>query len=154
MNKEDIDAFVESRTITTDLFLLICGDRIGKGSSRLVFECAYDPSLVVKVELQAKSFQNVNEWVIWNNIKDFAPVAKWFAPCVAISECGTVLIQKKVEFLHKEKFPKKVPEFLTDRKYENYGLYNGRIVCCDYGLVVHTLETKLQKAKWWSENDI
>lgn len=45
-----------------------------------------------------------------------------------------------------------MPIFFTDFKYLNYGFYDGRIVCHDYGtslIFEHGMTKRTKKAEWW-----
>lgn len=145
-----MDQIIQSKTITRDFIDLFCGKLIGRGAGRWVFECTLDKSLVIKVEDRSESFQNQMEWKLWNEVED-TPFAKYFAPCVRISGCGTILLQKKVEMIPKRDYPKKIPHFFYDRKYQNYGLYEKRFVCFDYGshVITNGFTKKQVKADWW-----
>ncbi|MBX3490901.1 hypothetical protein [Parvibaculum sp.] len=129
----------------------LTGQQIGNGISRQVYEHATDPTLVIKVEMTAMTFQNVREWQTWDALKD-TKYAKWLAPCVLIGHSGNVLIQKRTQPIPAGKEPKRLPEWLTDHKRDNYGLYEGRIVCHDYGtnlLLNHgAFGAKMREAKW------
>ena len=114
-----------------DLADLICGPLLGRGVARRVFEHALDRDLVVKVEEDARSFQNILEWEIWDVVKD-GPYAKWFAPCRHISASGVVLLQDRVAPV--TAFPARIPDFFTDLKLANFGKLRGKFVACDYGL--------------------
>src|SRR5574343_3505 len=142
--------FHDSHTIKMDIFDCILGKEIGRGMTRIVYQHRTDPTLVVKVEHEGGAFQNVRESELWFEIAD-TKFKKWFAPVVYVSGCGTVIIQKKCEPLDKKKYPKKIPVFLTDTKYANYGLLNGKFVCFDYGSIAFTMDWKdrLKKAQWW-----
>ena len=111
-----------------DLFV---GDEVGRGTFRIVYAHALDPTLVVKVEQRARSFSNVSEWDLWNEVADRPELARWFAPCVAISFSGSVLIQKRTEPIRR--MPAELPDFFADIKRPNFGRYKGRIVAHDYG---------------------
>lgn len=113
-----------------DLADLICGKELGYGVARRVFEHKLAPTLVVKVEENAGSFQNILEWELWNVVKD-GPYAKWFAPCRHISPSGVVLLQDRVQ--PAAKFPERVPDFFTDLKIANFGTIGRQFVACDYG---------------------
>lgn len=132
-----------------ELFRLICSHVIGEGSSRVVYAHALDPDLVVKFEESVDSFQNVTEWQTWEIVRG-TKLEKWFAPCIGISPCGTVLIQKRTK--RPTNFPKKIPPMLCDLKAENFGLLsNGKFVAHDYGhnrLLHDSIPKKLVKAKW------
>jgi hypothetical protein len=139
------------KVIVRDLADLFIGKKIGHGISREVYECRLDKTLVVKIEIASHSFKNVREWEIWDEIKD-TNAATYFAPCVAISPCGTILLQKRANAVPKHKYPKKVPYFWGDMKYANYGEYKGKFVCIDYaGTPISDRLTKARKvrAQWW-----
>lgn len=130
-------------------FWQICrGDKIGEGISRKVYEFRLDPSLVVKVEQKSGRFQNIHEYQFWEDFQWENGIARWLAPCVAISPCGSVLIQKKVEPLRRSDLPKLLPIFLTDLKITNFGLYEGRVVACDYATILDRPNTRLKNADW------
>lgn len=121
-------------TCKEDLVRMICGDYLGGGVARRVFAHGLDPRLVVKVEVQSCSFQNIAEWHAWEDVQH-TKWADWFAPCHYISPCGTVLLQSRTKpagraFI----YPKRLPNFFTDLKPANVGLLKGRLVVHDYGL--------------------
>lgn len=157
----------------SELEFLMLGNKIGEGVSRKVY-VMNDPRgwgwslettvpahldglsdeagspFVIKVEEPGGRFQNVQEWAVWTWVRG-SPMAKWFAPCVAISPCGLYLIQHRVEPLRPKDRPKLLPEFLVDVHRHNLGLYDGRVVCCDYGTGVAAIRTasrKMQRIKW------
>ena len=134
--------------VSGDFFRLFAGDFLGGG----VFACATDPTLVIKIETPAHSFQNVVEWEAWQEIKDLrTSIEKWFAPCIAISPCGIVMLQRRTAPLNEEELPKRVPAFFTDTKLSNFGWYEDRIVAHDYGLtelISSGLSPKMEIADW------
>lgn len=130
------------------------GKKLGGGIGRSVFVYELNPAYVVKVDAK-RGFQNPIEWEVWQLVKD-TPYAKWFAPCRAISAYGSVLLQARTLPAPRARYPKKMPEFLTDYKYSNYGLYKGRIVCHDYGSAIafsSGITAKMRKAEWWDSDD-
>ena len=139
-------------TIARDvLYTLIKGDLLGTGVARQVYRCAFDSSLVVKIETTSRSFQNVLEWEAWDAVR-LTKYKDWFAPCVSISPCGTVLLQKYTRDLEPDEVPKDVPNFFCDLKVDNWGFYEGRPVCRDYGrtlLMDKGLSSKMKKADFW-----
>lgn len=137
-------------TISLDLLRIMCGDLIGEGAGRTVYEFSHRPDLVIKIETPAQSFQNVKEWEVWNAWRDDKEVACWLAPCEDISECGSILIQKRTTSVPADRFPKKLPKFLTDTSRHNFGMLNKKFVCHDYALVRVTLSVNMVKADWWS----
>ena len=139
-------------TMATDLYSLVTGRLLGVGLSRIVFEYAPDPELVIKFETTGNDFNNVIEWDVWDNVKYDKKLSKWFAPCHFISPCGAILIQQKTTPIPKENMPKKIPRLFTDLKYQNWGSLDGRPVCHDYGN--HRIYNggtlhQLVNADWW-----
>lgn len=129
---------------------ILIGKKIGSGAYRDVYNCRLDSSVVLKIEKEAGTFSNIREWKLWEEIV-YGPFEKWFAPCIDISPNGHILIQKKVEPLRKSELPKEVPYFFTDVKPENFGLLNGKFVCCDYGSVPfsrHWTEKRMRAPHW------
>ena len=136
-------------TIPRDLLRLICGEEIGSGIGRTVYECTIRPDLVVKIETPAGSFQNVLEWEFWRAWEFDKGMKRWLAPCEAISQCGTILLQQRTTPIPQARLPAKMPKFLTDTKISNFGLWKNRVVCHDYGMVVSEASTALRKVEWW-----
>lgn len=132
-----------------DTFWMLCEEQIGQGIGRTVYSSRILKDCVVKVESNSGSFQNIIEWETWNRVKE-TPFAKWFAPCEWISPNGIVLVMKRTTPI--AKYPEKMPVFLTDFKKTNYGLYNKKVVCHDYGtnlLFEYGMNNKLKRADWW-----
>lgn len=161
----------EERDGAGGLQALCLGTKRGEGLSRIVYDwiepqswmrdqnngvLEYDDErvdYVVKVQKNSHDlyFQNVQEWSVWQWVKA-KPMAKWFAPCVAISPCGRYLIQRKCDPLRKAEMPKRLPAFLVDNRLENLGLFQGRVVCCDYGFgvaAIRTADKRLIKVREW-----
>ena len=136
-------------TFSRDFFRLFIGEAIGNGMSRHVYQHAQDKDVVIKVEGSAGYFQNIVEWEIWKQVEGTV-MQKWFAPCIDISPNGIFLLQKKVEVIPHSSYPKEVPDCFQDFKYQNFGRYNKRFVCCDYGNLVgkKIFTEKFRKVKW------
>lgn len=134
-----------------DCFDLMCGRKIGEGIHRMVFECKVRPDLVVKVESDDyRYFANVLEFKFWEDHERYAPVSRWLAPCEFLSPEGRILLQKRCDKVPESyKLPKKMPEFLTDMKRDNFGILNGKLVCVDYAMTIPSPVTKLRNAEWW-----
>lgn len=131
---------------------IICGDLIGRGAARSTYLFRGDESVVIKIETRGGSFQNVSEWELWGWV-DKTPMARWFAPCVDISSSGAILTQRRVTPLREGERPAKLPAYLCDLKTENFGMYQGRVVCCDYGTVfsaIRSASARMVRAKWRS----
>lgn len=137
-------------TLSRDVYDLLVGDHIATGYTREVHACIAHPDCVVKLENNAKSFHNIYEHQVWEKVKD-TKFAKWFAPVHSISSNGTVLIMKRTTKPRLEDLPAEIPAFFTDVKPENFGMYEGRIVCHDYGfhkLIERGLTKAMRKVDW------
>lgn len=145
--------YFSRNTLSRDLFDLVRGEKLGEGTGRVVYVFAPDPTLVIKFETGGRSFQNILEWDTWNCYALCNAVAKWLAPCVRISENGSILLQKRTRPIRKEELPAKVPTWAMDLKQGNWGLYEGRPVMHDYGLIRSQLPNRLVKADWWGVED-
>lgn len=135
-----------------DLKDLVLGKALGVGIHRKVGVFKPDPTLVIKCAVDCPNI-NILEEEVWNMVKE-TDIAKWFAPCVAISENGIFLLQKMVETRPRKEYPTHVPSFFGDLKYANFGWLNGKFVCCDYaGFMMtsmsHKWSSKMKKADWW-----
>ncbi len=120
---------------------LMVGESIGSGASRRVYALKYDPTLVLKVEHTGWTFHNQMEYLIWEEVRRW-PISDWFVPCVDIDAYGNVLIQKRTEPFKSEKDFKAalqrtrggvIPAVFDDIHFGNFGLYDGRVTCHDYG---------------------
>ncbi len=111
---------------------LFAHELIAKGSTREVWSSLALPDCVIKVEDVAHAFQNILEWELWKDVRD-SEAGKWLAPCRWISADGSILIMARTKPLAHSRYPDRLPCFLTDTKFQNYGLYKGRFVCHDYG---------------------
>lgn len=136
-----------------DSLTLLCGDRIGDGISRAVFECAINPEWVVKVcHTGDKRFQNQYEWRFWSIAEEAPDIRRWLAPCLHISHAGNFLIQQRtrpVSLAELKKRLPRVPSFFSDLKTGNWGRIGNRVVCHDYGLALMELTTRTRRADWW-----
>ena len=134
----------------TELEKYICGKWLGSGVYRDVYACAFDKSLVVKIAKEGGREINLIENRIWWEIMQ-TPIEKWFAPVISCSDAGKYLLQKRVESLPKNQYPKEIPAFFTDTKYSNFGMFEGKFVCCDFGSfnMWRGIKLKLKKVEWW-----
>lgn len=125
------------------------GQRIASGTCRDVFECRLNNEFVIKVQKEYGT-QNAVEYATWELHKAYPKVAKWLAPVVMRSSSMRVIVQKRTVPMLKA--PKKLPNFLSDRKVQNYGLIGTQVVCHDYGLGVFLSDREnivLEDIKWW-----
>lgn len=134
-----------------DAFNLLCGNKIGGGIHRTVFECRLRPDLVVKVEDSGdwRYFANVHEMKFWSDNQYTPKIAKWLTPCEFLSPDGRVLLQRRVEPLRStDKLPDKIPSFLTDVKRDNFGILDGNVVCFDYAMTIPSPSLRQKKVEW------
>lgn len=132
-----------TKFIYKEVYRTFVGDKIGKGCYREVYESILDPTCVVKIEKDSGDFSNIREWENWRELQDNPLASKWLAPCIHISPCGSVLIQKRVTKV--EELPDKLPKFLADIKPSNFGMLDGNLVCCDYAILNQDWNFKLGK---------
>lgn len=140
-------------TISRDLIDLCTEKYLGSGMSRETYVFGPYPSLVIKFETGRGCFQNVLEWEVWERVER-TKSAKWFAPCVRISDNGKVLLMKRTDVLGWKERPAKMPTFFTDLKIENFGTIDGKVVAHDYGvnlMLEKGMKSVLAKANWWKE---
>lgn len=143
--------YFETNTIAREFYDLVVGEQLGVGVSRVVYVYRPDPSLVVKFETSAdREFQNVAEWHAWGRVAD-GRESVWLAPCVSISDCGSVLIQRRTSPVALGDLPARLPAWMTDRKRSNFGLYEGRVVAHDYGMLWPSFGARLTVARWRDE---
>lgn len=153
MSQYDLEKF----PIYMDAFNMLCGKLLGEGIHRQVYECKLRPDLVVKVEYQTdyREFANIREQRFWDDNQHAKAISQWLAPCEYLSPDGRILLQKRVRpidpvVLKNDLLPKLLPAFLTDRKIQNFGWIESRIVCCDYATTIENPSLRMTKAEWWS----
>lgn len=128
-------------------FLL--GEYLGGGVARRTYRSRLDWNAVVKLEPANCDFQNIAEWHLWSNAS--ASLEAWLAPCITISPCGRILMQRFVEPITEDRLPDKVPGVLSDLHMGNWGWLDGRPVALDYGrnlAGVMSENTRLKKVDW------
>lgn len=163
MNSQDYLRFGD--VVRNDFMGMFLGELLGHGTARMVYTLQRQPHLVVKVESNAHSFQNVAEWQLWEDLKG-TEFAKWLAPCRVISACGSVLIQDRTMPLRVGKdfqeFPTELPTFLSDLKPSNFGKIGRQIVAHDYAVnntIFHGIKNgvkmrKISRKDWeWGLRD-
>jgi hypothetical protein len=152
-----------TNAVYRDAFNMFCTKLIGQGMSRKVFSSTLMPNVVVKVEEDAKQFQNIVEWETWQRVKN-TDASRWFAQCIEISADGKVLVMERTVPPQESEYLAKMPAYLVDFKRENYGVVTSGpqctgkgtkrfLVCHDYGtnhLMEHGMNSKrMQKVDWW-----
>lgn len=132
----------------------LCGQQLGFGCYRDVYELKQNSQYVVKIQRDASDgmFANVTEWRNWINNERWDFLSNYLAPCLLITNNGRVLIQKRVTFKSKELYPQYVPVMFTDLKISNFGWIKDKFVCCDYAYIplafVQKGKSKMQQVKW------
>lgn len=152
-NVDEVSTLSQLQDVNTDIILTLCGEKLGSGSYRSVYEFNMNPNkMVVKVEPKSTDC-NIAEFLLWDEIQglkgNLAWVKEWFAPIHWCSPNGKVLIMERTKQLDKER-PKKVPYFFTDVKADNFGWIGKQFVCHDYGFIHKFVkyEKKYQNAVW------
>lgn len=137
---------------------LLMGEQLGSGIDRNVYECPLNPEhWVLKVD-HGHDFANVAEFNMWSVAAPW-DCSVFFAPCVEISPCGTLLIQERTTPLTDAQFKElkkmRVPWWFTDFKRSNWGMLNGKFVCHDYSRTLFNRDiacfidkVKMQRPKW------
>lgn len=134
-----------------DAFNLLCGEKLGSGIHRDVFECRLRPDLVVKVETgdEWRNFSNVKEHAFWSDHQDYEKVARWLAPCEYLSPDGRISLQRRVRIATDDDvMPDQLPGFLSDIKRCNYGWIGTQLVAVDYAWTVPAPSIRLRKVEW------
>lgn len=118
-----------------DALNLLCGEQLGEGYHRSVFDCRLNPNWVVKVEKNPhyRTFHNVLEYTFWMDNRDYDDVAKWLAPCEFLSPSGLILIQRKARPVYE--LPNMLPAFMRDVKVQNFGIIDEQLVMTDYAFI-------------------
>ena len=117
----------------------LCGQVIGTGSTRNVYEYVGEPDWVIKAYHRPATPPSSNfiEWTICGAVKgtQFEPL---FGQCFAFSETGRFLVMEKLNDIPKgfQGARPRVPDWLHDLKVTAFGLNaNGEVKCRDYGQV-------------------
>ncbi len=156
LNTTEIEKLIKGKKIS-GIIKAICGQKIGFGCYRDVYELKQNKDYVVKVEVDCTNgvFANVTEWRNWINNKDWKFLADFLAPCELITQDGRILIQRRVTFKSKELYPDRIPAMLTDIKTDNFGWIKNKFVCCDYAFIpfyiIKVGKNSMKKVKYWTD---
>lgn len=124
-----------------------CGKKLNSGCTRVVYEFKPDRRYVVKIQYKDGHLHNSAEFLMWDS-NWCSPFQDMLAPCLWISNSGRILIQRRVSFRQKYRYPDTLPSCFNDHKFTNYGWIGKRFVCCDYaGLKIKM--GRLRKINWW-----
>jgi len=133
----------------SDIFNLLVGRKIGRGIHRSVHRLRFSPELVVKVaHSESGRRANLKEYLIWD-IAECSRHARWLAPVRACSTDGSFLVMDYAHPASRKDFPRRVPAFLSDLQYDNFGILDGRLVCVDYANAELELARGEEEARWW-----
>lgn len=149
--------YLDWSTLTRmELIYAVLGQHLGSGCFRDVWSCAFDPSLVIKIEKEdhPPHFDNTVEWKIWQEVQFDEDIAKWFAPCVGISPGGRVLVMKRTQPVTEAELEvaiPRIPRFFHDVHAKNWGRIGDRYVCHDYAFNVVD-DKYTAPALWRSKN--
>lgn len=127
--------FDEGQRLRDSALALLVGKKIGGGATRNVYELLHIPNLVIKIEYASKRFCNVAEYDIWTTVKG-TKFERFFAPVVDIDVWAGALIMERTQPITEAEFDaelKRLPSFMCDVHWANFGRLNGKIVCHDYG---------------------
>lgn len=104
--------------------------RIGRGTSRDVYEIPDHPEKILKVSIGQSNFCNWMEILVYNQFKETGHLAELFS----WSWSGKFLVMERLMPLDEGDFsPHCCPKYLSDRKPENYGKdASGKIKALDY----------------------
>ena len=144
-----------------DLYRMMCGEVLGYGQYRTVFN--FNPyaqhsddkaDKVIKVA-EYDPVPNQLEYYVWTECQKekVDTLLPWLAPCFGMSPNGHFLIQARCKPVAAgdARLFKKVPDFFTDLKIENWGFYRGKLVCMDYGTLLRAIDYSSrtrQDVKW------
>lgn len=135
------------RTMSTQTdYAAMCGQRLGNGSFRVVYEHAFDDTLVIKVaNCEMNRFHNWLEWMTWNR----APrhLRKMLAPIEAISSDGQYLIMRRADVVgcslslsdsaESASTYGRLRALFAEIRPTNVGMLDGCLVAVDYALMKH-----------------
>ena len=156
INYDSLGQLTSEICLLSEVLSIVCGNKIGGGIARTVYEYSLNPNYVVKVcNAKTSPESNINEFQLYNEIRGLCGplewVKDWFAPVEWMSEGGKVLLQRKTKPFHnKLSRPEKVPSFFFDVKADNFGWIGNRFVCHDYGMLYGFIEyrKRFKKADW------
>jgi len=137
-------------TLKLDVFNMFIGKYLGSGVYRDVFEFKQDHESVVKIDRGENESEhpNIVEFETWHALKN-TRWGKWLAPSRHIGVGGKLLIQARTYKIPAIfNMPKKIPSFLQDTHLGNFSLWNGNLVCHDYGMIKMFGKIKMVDAKW------
>ncbi len=154
-NPEEVSDMLNLPYITADMFKMLCGEKLGAGTFRAVYEFGFNPrNQVIKIEADDTD-SNMSEYMLWKEAQwlrgDLAWVKNWLAPVHWVSPDYKILVMSRTYPRPKKERPDVVPDFFTDIKFDNFGWIGDRLVCHDYGFISKFIQfnnKKLQKVIW------
>jgi hypothetical protein len=156
LDSERANAILKIPAVGYDFVTSLCGEYLGSGQFRSVFDYALDDKYVIKVEPKNTNCNTI-EYMMYNEIQylqgDLNWVKDWFSPVKWISPNGRLLVMRKTKphtDKTKKKRPDNIPKFLWDVKEENFGWIGNNYVCHDYGQLYNLIEysKRMVKIDW------
>lgn len=127
-----IEGFLKDTDLVRENMNFLCGELIGSGSFRDVFQYQLDPNYVVKIQREKGMFNNIIEFEIWKLVMG-SEYEKYFARCSWISDGGRIMLQRKTTpFTKRKPAPEVIPNFFTDIKDSNFGYIGKQLTAHDY----------------------
>lgn len=127
------------------LFEFMAGRELGRGDYRSVYLFTPNTNLVLKHE-HTMARCNAMEFEFWQAAIG-EPAERWLAPVIAISPCTRWLLMARTTPAFN--YPKRVPVFFNDMGRDNYGMFEERFVCHDYGSAPFFHEVDAMKEAVW-----
>jgi len=155
LNKTEFIKQANDNLLFADMWGTLCGNLIGYGASRDVYECAIMSDYVVKInksEVLGGVNQNYQEWQTYHNLIG-TKWAKYLAPVYFASHNYSIILQEKCEPIQLKQLPKRIPKFLNDRKLDNWGMLDGKVKCFDYGITNYDIPKELLVMEDWDCED-
>lgn len=153
LDLKTISDLLNMTPVALDFVTCLCGEFIGSGSFRSVFNHNLDDRYVVKIE-PLNTLCNIVEYMIYEEVQgltgDLEWVKDWFCPVVWLSPNGRILVMKKTQQRNNRKKPEKIPKFLWDVKSNNFGWVGNKYMCHDYGQFYNMINypNKMRKITW------
>lgn len=153
MDMDRMNSIISIPSIASDFVTSICGEFIASGTYRSVFHYNLDEKYVVKVEPKSTNC-NLIEALIWQEVQWLTGrlnwVRDWFAPVKWISPNGRILVMRKTREQPDKKRPDKIPAFLWDAAYRNFGWIGDKLVCHDYSnfYTMVNYQKRMVKINW------
>lgn len=127
------------------LFDFMAGRELGRGDYRTAYLFRPNTNLVLKHEHNPARCNAMEQEFYSAALGTGAE--KWLAPVIDISNCGRwLLMARTTPVTH---WPERIPVWMNDMNRANYGMFEDRFVCHDYGSAPFFVPAlKMKKAVW------